>query len=1229
MGIHVIQSQRIDVLVDAMLKAVRKPTSNPFDVLKTQHFIVPSPAIEAWLTQRLAEKKGISANTLFHHRIRGFQWSAYQQVLQNDKDKVRKANIPRLIIKWRVFQALKEFIQAEQNPLESKHPLYPIVQRIYDSADRLEQGLEKQLKKQNMLYWVSQQVSQLFSNYMSYRGHCQKACEGTCNCQTNWLEAWGQNKELNIENMFFKTNTEISVFTLNQAQELEAWQRWLWQEVFDQDFKEMEEIDVLFWQALGSPKQPNDVLKKLPNQLVVFTLLDLPPSQLQFLRRLGQYIDIYILHYNPSQEYWADSVDPNWKARYDVRVKERFIEKNPNATDAQIQKFFEEFTLNFNAQTRESRHPLLTRFGKQARDHFSLLSNLSSGEEGVWADLFVDEYADTLLAKVQSDILYLVEPEKNAYDLKVDDDSIQIHVCHSSQRQLEVLKDQLIHWLSKGDKENPRKPSDILVLTPNLKQLEPLIRSIFAPPPSDRNLHHSRENQAQRLSQDSIYLPVQIAGVTQIDAANAWRSVLGRIQLIQGRFNIEDFADWLGLSATLLRYELDINSVDRMVELLIAVGFKRGFDEEHLKQSLKQGDEDYRFSFKFALDRLALGVAIPEHAIFNNTLSFAQVLPSDFELIAKLIQIYQDFSARRNWMIAHELGKKICVEKWLKTLMDDVNEFIDAGVDSLNSVYKIIKKQDRMLTLASFYDEENHNALNALSLPLGYILEEINVLLDSQVEQAEPTGQVTFSQIGQLRPLPYKLIVMMNLDSGKFPNRNTHLPFDLMEILKPQLGDRSRLEDEQGAFLDSLLLAQENLWLFYNGFDVSDGEVRDPSTVLQEFIQHLALIVKAEKTDSSLNETVSIEGIEVAQQLQSLYHVHTLQPFDPVGFESIETIRYRDQWYKVANQIRFAKTQRSQWVNTQYPLLEQDIQVLDSYQWIQDVTFPARLYLKSLGVKNLKAEDLPDTQEPLLLDGLGRYAMRDFLKKHEGKKNPQLLMDKLPVGKIQESAWQMSVVEQAQLLTRLQLYAETETATTQQIWRVDKNLHINLCLPKHGAKKWVSLEASSARAKRRAKVWLEYLLWIAYLNLGDGGEDHARIVIFSDSTIACEGVSSNKARTYLSHWFNAWEYGQTQPFVLPAALILKPAEKNKKYDWALDESQHMIIQQMDEVYKDWNFDGKFTGFSVTENEATKHHRDWDFILQEQDATILLEDACKRFSYDLYNPIFMHQITVEE
>ena len=1230
MAIHVIQSQRIDVLVHAMLTTVNKPAATPFQVLKTQHFIVPSHAVEAWLTQKLAEQKGISANTQFHHRIRGFQWSAYQWVLVEQKEQVRKANIPRIIIKWRIFQALKTFIQAEHNPLTTDHPLYSIVQRIYDSADRLEQGVEKQLKKQGMLYWVSEQVSRLFSHYMEYRGHCQKNCPANlCNCPSNWLQAWGQNKPLPIEQMFFKTNTEISEFTLHQAHELETWQRWLWQEVFHQDFEQMQSIDAMFWEILDDPERRQAALKKLPSQLVIFTLLDLPPMQLAFLRRLGQYIDIYILHYNPSQEYWADSVDPNWKARYDVGVKERFIAKNPKASDADITKFFQEFTLNFNAEQRESRHPLLTRFGKQARDHFSLLSNLSSGEDGIWADAFVDDYADHLLGKVQSDVLYLVEPEQQQYVLDEQDDSIQIHVCHSSLRQLEVLKEQLIHWLAQGSKDAPRRPSDILVLSPSLSELEPLIRSVFAPPPSERDLIQQKTGSSHQLSKDSIYLPIQIAGVTQLDALNAWKAVLGRIELIQGRFSIEDFADWLSLNATQQLYGLEINSIERMTELLIDAGFKRGLDAQHLQRSLSAGDEDYRFSFKFALDRLALGIAIPEHTLFQGTLSFAKVLPSDFELIAKLIQIYQDFDARRDWMTAHEQGERVPVETWLKRLMQDITEFEDAGVESLNSVYKIIKKQERMLTLASFYDEHDHHALRALSLPLPYLLAEINSTLETQLEHAEPTGQITFSQIGQIRPVPYKLIVMLGLDSGKFPNRSQHLPFDLMDLLKPQLGDRSRLEDDQGAFLDNLLLAQESLWLFYNGFDINDGEVRDPSTVLQELIQHLAFIVQSKQPDAAINQTVNIHGVEVPEQLQSLYHVHPLLPFDPIGFESIKPVRYQDQWFSVAGQIRHATGQRSAWVNTPYQHLQQDVQVLDSHQWIQDVTFPARLYLKTLGVANLRPEDLPAVQEPLLLDGLGRYAVRHFLQQHEGEVKPELLLDQLPIGKLQHSSWQVSVLEQQRLKDRLLKYASETTPTTQQVWKVNDQIYMNLSLPKNSAEQWVSLEASSARAKRRAKVWLEYLLWLAYLNMGEGGEKLTKIVVFSDRTILCHGVSSNQARKWIEHWLAAWKYGQTQPLVLPAALLLKVAEKDKAHDWQANEQNQMCIEDMDAIYKDWHEDGKFTGFSVADNEATKMHRDWQFILQEQDATALLEQACTQFSYHLYQPIFWHQSVIEE
>ena len=151
-------------------------------------------------------------------------------------------------------------------------------------------------------------------------------------------------------------------------------------------------------------------------------------------------------------------------------------------------------------------------------------------------------------------------------------------------------------------------------------------------------------------------------------------------------------------------------------------------------------------------------------------------------------------------------------------------------------------------------------------------------------------------------------------------------------MLKPQLGDRFRLEDDKGAFLDALLLAQENIWLFYNGFDINDGEVRDPSTVLQELIQHMAFIMQPDIQSKSVNATVDQHGVTVPAQLASLYHVHPLLPFDPRGFESEHSIRFQDQWFQVAKQLQYASGQRSSWVNTPYPKLEQDIQVLDSQQ---------------------------------------------------------------------------------------------------------------------------------------------------------------------------------------------------------------------------------------------------------------------------------------------------------
>lgn len=128
MGIHVCQSHNPDILLQAMLKQVNQPTENLFGVLKTQNFVVPNKSVEKWITQKVAEQNGVSANTVFHNKLHAFQWFLYQAVL-DDKERVRQANIPRLIIKLRVFEALKPFILAETNNLSPNHPLSPIINR--------------------------------------------------------------------------------------------------------------------------------------------------------------------------------------------------------------------------------------------------------------------------------------------------------------------------------------------------------------------------------------------------------------------------------------------------------------------------------------------------------------------------------------------------------------------------------------------------------------------------------------------------------------------------------------------------------------------------------------------------------------------------------------------------------------------------------------------------------------------------------------------------------------------------------------------------------------------------------------------------------------------------------------------------------------------------------------------------------------------------------------------
>ena len=137
------------------------------------------------------------------------------------------------------------------------------------------------------------------------------------------------------------------------------------------------------------------------------------------------------------------------------------------------------------ATRHEVGNRLLAAWGRQTQSHIDLL--VEAGGEGMQDDAhFQPNPAGTLLAQVQNAILDLREVEPGSIALTEADRSIEVHVCHSLTRELEVLHDHLLGLFATGDGLRPC--SDVLVVTPDLEAAAPMIEAVFGTAPPDRRI---------------------------------------------------------------------------------------------------------------------------------------------------------------------------------------------------------------------------------------------------------------------------------------------------------------------------------------------------------------------------------------------------------------------------------------------------------------------------------------------------------------------------------------------------------------------------------------------------------------------------------------------------------------------------------------------------------------------------------------------------------------------
>ncbi|MBO0728105.1 MAG: exodeoxyribonuclease V subunit gamma, partial [Acidimicrobiaceae bacterium] len=201
-------------------------------------------------------------------------------------------------------------------------------------------------------------------------------------------------------------------------------------------------------------------LLDLPPRLSLFGLTRLPSSQLQVLQAIARARQVHLFLLHPSGRLWDE------------------VAMTAPDPPPDLQRVAD-------PTARLAANPLLRSWGRDSREMQLVLAGrgVSGGEHRP-----VDPPAPpaSLLSRLQADIRADRQPpgapgsdgEDQRPVLDPTDRTLQVHSCHGRARQVEVVRDAVLHLLAADETLEPR---DVIVMCPDIETFAPLIHGSFGP----------------------------------------------------------------------------------------------------------------------------------------------------------------------------------------------------------------------------------------------------------------------------------------------------------------------------------------------------------------------------------------------------------------------------------------------------------------------------------------------------------------------------------------------------------------------------------------------------------------------------------------------------------------------------------------------------------------------------------------------------------------------------
>jgi exodeoxyribonuclease V gamma subunit len=509
------------------------------------------------------------------------------------------------------------------------------------------------------------------------------------------------------------------------------------------------------------------------------------------------------------------------------------------------------------------------------------------------------------------------------------DGSVTVHDCHSPLREVEVLRDQLLHAF---ETIPGLRPHDVLVLVPDIPTYAPLLDAVFG------------------VAAGAPALPYRVLGHPRGEARLVIEAFERVLYLMESRLGAREVLEMLDFPVVRQAAQITEDEIPILTRWVCDTNVCWGSDAE---QRVALGfPNDASHTWDHGFDRLLLGYMMGEvDDVILDAVPLESVGADRGDLLGR-------FSAWAHAVFdaVSEAGVERTLAEWSEWLEQRIEAFFRASPGDETEVLLHIRDQVRLLAHLPIDPEAG-----ARRVGLGAVRAQLHEVLGAYAaEERAITGRITISDFQTLQHAPFRVIVLLGQSDASFPGSADRADLDA-QSQERRPGDRDTRSTNKQLFLDAVLATRERLIVTYVGRSVRDNAEQAHATTLDALLEACGRLVG--------------EPVSVVQE--QLVVRHRLQPFATEYFDGRDERLFS---YTASHCVQRddSATSRSAVPFIKRPLKVQqtDTQTLTLEGLCDAWSQPSRYFARRLGVRLDESVDEPRSDSPIRLDRLEAYKLK-------------------------------------------------------------------------------------------------------------------------------------------------------------------------------------------------------------------------------------------------------------